>query len=210
MAAAAISPQDKATWLKLEAGWLALIHTRNQQQAGEIRANALGNGWGRGSRWPTGAALSVAMMQCTRARIEERRQLHRGLESCRSTQGPISPSGTSRQGLMLPAIFSGLYLRPMRHDIAACRGRAKFAGSCSAARTAGRTSQRMLRSPRTFGCSITRRPPCPSTDQIRSGGQPEDRVVGQFNCGGPNGPGAGKHVFPRHGHAAVEKQGESK
>jgi hypothetical protein len=30
MAAAAISPQDKATWLKLEAGWLALIHTRNQ------------------------------------------------------------------------------------------------------------------------------------------------------------------------------------
>ena len=28
--AAAISPQDKATWLKLEAGWLALIHTRNQ------------------------------------------------------------------------------------------------------------------------------------------------------------------------------------
>jgi len=30
MAAGAINPQDKATWLKLEAGWLALIHTRNQ------------------------------------------------------------------------------------------------------------------------------------------------------------------------------------
>ena len=38
MAAAAISPQDKATWLKLEAGWLALIHTRNQLGAERLGA----------------------------------------------------------------------------------------------------------------------------------------------------------------------------
>jgi hypothetical protein len=38
MAAAAISPQDKATWLKLEAGWLALIHTRNQLGAERLEA----------------------------------------------------------------------------------------------------------------------------------------------------------------------------
>jgi hypothetical protein len=38
MAAAAISPQDKATWLKLEAGWLALIYTRNQLGAERLEA----------------------------------------------------------------------------------------------------------------------------------------------------------------------------
>ena len=38
MAAAAIRPQDKATWLKLAAGWLALIHTRNQLAADRLEA----------------------------------------------------------------------------------------------------------------------------------------------------------------------------
>ena len=38
MAAAAISPQDKATWLKLAAGWLALIHRRNQLAAERLEA----------------------------------------------------------------------------------------------------------------------------------------------------------------------------
>ena len=33
MAEATSTPQDKATWLKLAAGWLALIHTRNQLAA---------------------------------------------------------------------------------------------------------------------------------------------------------------------------------
>jgi hypothetical protein len=38
MAAAAIRPQDKATWLKLAAGWIALIHTRNQLPAERLEA----------------------------------------------------------------------------------------------------------------------------------------------------------------------------
>ena len=38
MAVAAISPQDKATWLKLAAGWLALIHRRNQLAAERLEA----------------------------------------------------------------------------------------------------------------------------------------------------------------------------
>jgi hypothetical protein len=38
MAVAAISPQDKATWLKLAAGWLALIHRRNQLPAERLEA----------------------------------------------------------------------------------------------------------------------------------------------------------------------------
>jgi hypothetical protein len=38
MAAAAISRQDKATWLKLEVGWLALIDARNQLGAERLDA----------------------------------------------------------------------------------------------------------------------------------------------------------------------------
>ncbi len=38
MAAAAISPQDKTTWLKLAAGWLDLINTRNQLASEKLEA----------------------------------------------------------------------------------------------------------------------------------------------------------------------------
>ena len=38
MAEATSSPQDKATWLKLAAGWLALIHTRNQLAVERLEA----------------------------------------------------------------------------------------------------------------------------------------------------------------------------
>ena len=41
MAEATSTPQDKATWLKLAAGWLALIHTRNQLALERLE---LGNG----------------------------------------------------------------------------------------------------------------------------------------------------------------------
>jgi hypothetical protein len=38
MAEATSTPQDKATWLKLAAGWLALIHTRNQLAVERLEA----------------------------------------------------------------------------------------------------------------------------------------------------------------------------